>query len=302
MRLSTALKLGRVSNLPTVWTNCLAGAVLAGTAPASGILSPQSFGIDVILLLVILAMTFSYIGGMFLNDAFDADIDREERPERPIPSGETSRREVFIWGGALLLLSVALLSLAGLHGTLENPWLPALTGLILAGLIVLYNSWHKNNPLSPLIMGLCRVCVYLVAAVTFASVPPAIVFIGSALLLSYLIGLTFVAKQENLGHLRSSWPLLFLGTPVIFGLLLLLTESPAAWPFWAALLCWILFCLWLLKRRSKGDIPRAVVSLIAGISLLDALLIASSGQFGLALVCVCGFLLTLAFQRFIAGT
>ena len=32
MKLRSALRLGRVSNLPTVWTNTLAGAVLAGAA------------------------------------------------------------------------------------------------------------------------------------------------------------------------------------------------------------------------------------------------------------------------------
>ena len=30
MTVATLLALGRVSNLPTVWTNCLAGAMLAG--------------------------------------------------------------------------------------------------------------------------------------------------------------------------------------------------------------------------------------------------------------------------------
>ena len=32
MKLRTALRLGRVSNLPTVWSNTLAGAVLAGAS------------------------------------------------------------------------------------------------------------------------------------------------------------------------------------------------------------------------------------------------------------------------------
>ena len=32
MKLSLALRLGRISNLPTVWTNVLVGALLAGGA------------------------------------------------------------------------------------------------------------------------------------------------------------------------------------------------------------------------------------------------------------------------------
>ena len=65
---------------------------------------------------------------------------------------------------------------------------------------------------------------------------------------------------------------------------------------------WMAVALWFLRRRRRGDIPRAVVSLIAGISLLDALLIAGSGLPELALAALAGFGVTLFFQRYIAGT
>jgi 4-hydroxybenzoate polyprenyltransferase len=45
-----------------------------------------------------------------------------------------------------------------------------------------------------------------------------------------------------------------------------------------------------------------VVNLIAGISLLDALLIAGTGQVGPALAAVAAFVLTLALQRLVPGT
>jgi 4-hydroxybenzoate polyprenyltransferase len=64
----------------------------------------------------------------------------------------------------------------------------------------------------------------------------------------------------------------------------------------------MLVALWFLRRRAKGDIPRAVVSLIAGISLLDALLIAGTGSLALAALALAGFGVTLFFQRYIAGT
>jgi hypothetical protein len=56
-----------------------------------------------------------------------------------------------------------------------------------------------------------------------------------------------------------------------------------------------------LRRRQPGDVPRAVVSLIAGIALLDAVLIAA-GAAGIAWLAVAGFLLTLGLQRLVAGT
>ena len=73
--LQTLLKLGRVSNLPTVWTNVLAGTVLA-----AGTTQGWRTG------LVVLAMSLFYIGGMYLNDYFDRAIDARERPQRPIPA------------------------------------------------------------------------------------------------------------------------------------------------------------------------------------------------------------------------
>jgi len=95
VRLHTALRLGRVSNLPTVWTNALAGALLAGAA----------LGAE--LALAVLAFSLFYTGGMFLNDAFDAPWDARERPERPIPSGAAGAREVFLWGFGMLAAAIA---------------------------------------------------------------------------------------------------------------------------------------------------------------------------------------------------
>jgi len=85
------LLLSRVSNLPTVWSNVLAG-VVAGTSIDS--LSPFASRAPVAMLL--LSASAFYTGGMFLNDAFDAPFDRRVRPERPIPRGEVGLREAFV--------------------------------------------------------------------------------------------------------------------------------------------------------------------------------------------------------------
>lgn len=282
MKLGTALRLGRVSNLPTVWTNTLAGAVLAGAG---------GFGAEFALLLV--AFTLFYTGGMFLNDAFDAAIDARERPERPIPCGAVTAREVFAWGFGQMAAGIALLAAIGLA--------PALAGLTLAAAITYYDWNHKTNPLSPVVMGLCRVLIYVGAGLAYAHALPGALWTGAALLLCYLIGLTYVAKQENLARVENLWPLLFLAAPVAYGAWLAAAQWAVA-PFWLLFTGWMLVALWFLRRRRKGDIPRAVVSLIAGISLLDALLIAGAGSLALAGVALAGFGVTLFFQRYIAGT
>jgi 4-hydroxybenzoate polyprenyltransferase len=55
-------------------------------------------------------------------------------------------------------------------------------------------------------------------------------------------------------------------------------------------------------RGGKGQIPRAVVSLIAGASLVDALFISLHGTPLLVLGALSAFLLTLKWQRKIPGT
>ena len=282
MKLRTALRLGRVSNLPTVWTNTLAGAVLAG----AGGFGPQ-------FALMLFAFSLFYTGGMFLNDAFDAQFDAAQRPERPIPSGEVSGREVFGYGYGMMAGGVALLAWIGAA--------PALAGLALAAAITYYDWNHKKNLFSPVVMGLCRVLVYVGAALCTTLVLPAALWIGAALMLCYLIGLTYVAKQENLGKVENLWPLVFLAAPVAYGAWLA-TAYAVVGIFWLLFSGWMLVALWFLRRRAKGDIPRAVVSLIAGISLLDAMLIAGTGSVALAVVALAGFGVTLFFQRYISGT
>jgi len=288
MRLKTALKLGRVSNLPTVWTNTLAGVVIA--AGAVGGLT---------LATMILAFSLFYVGGMFLNDAYDAGFDAVTRPERPIPAGEVTRGAVFGYGYAMLGAGVLLLLVIGYAGQ-TRLW-PAVGGIVLAGMIIFYDRYHKNNPMSPVIMGLCRVLVYVSAALCLTAALPRELWIAALLVLCYLIGLTYIAKQENLGKVENLWPLIFLAAPVVHGLLRVL-DDPTVLAFWLLFTVWMVVALRFLARRGPGDIPRAVVSLIAGISLLDAMLIAGAGSWPLALLALAGFGFTLFFQRYITGT
>jgi 4-hydroxybenzoate polyprenyltransferase len=282
MRLRTALELGRVSNLPTVWSNTLAGVVLAGAG---------GFGAQFAVML--LAFSLFYTGGMFLNDAFDARIDALQRPERPIPSGEVGARTVFAWGFGLMAAGIALLAWIGVA--------PALAGLTLAVAITFYDWHHKRNLFGPVVMGLCRVLVYVGAGLCITLALPDRLWVGAALMWCYLIGLTYVAKQETLDRVENLWPLLFLAAPVAGGAWLA-AAKPVAWIFWLLFCGWMLVALWFLRRRAKGDVPRAVVSLIAGISLLDALLIAATGSLALAGFALAAFGVTLLLQRYIAGT
>lgn len=288
-KLGVYLKLGRVSNLPTVWTNVLAGVVLAGGRP-----EPR------LLILLWTALSFLYVGGMLLNDAFDHELDARERPERPIPSGQIGAAEVYALGYAMLAAGILLLGAEAFLFGGRRSWAPVGAGAILAGAIVLYDAWHKGNPLSPLLMGLCRMLVYAIAALAVTPRLDAAVIGAALVLLAYLIGLTAVAKQENLKKPGNLWPLPFLFAPFVYSARMVAGSNAGA-AFYAGFLAWVLSAISLLVGKKK-EIGRAVVRFIAGISLLDALFIAGTGQLAAALVAALGFATTLAAQRYVKGT
>jgi 4-hydroxybenzoate polyprenyltransferase len=290
MNWSVALRLGRVSNLPTVWTNVLTGVVLAG-----GGASPLT------LTALIIALSLFYVGGMYLNDAFDSDFDARERPERPIPTGLVSATTVFTSGYAMLAAGLAILIWLGYGSADGTGWPAPVTGIALAAAIIIYDWRHKNVPISPVIMGICRMLTYILAGFAVTSAAPPSLFAAGAVLLCYLIGLTYAASQETLGRVRNLWPMAFLAVPFFYGVPGV-SSSAGTVIFYALFLAWTGYALLFLLRPGKVNVPRAVVSLIAGISLLDAMLISGHGETGLALAAAAGFVLTLALQRFIPGT
>jgi len=290
MRWKAYLRLGRVSNLPTVWTNTLAGLVLQG-----GDLSARA------LVPLCAAISLMYVGGMFLNDAFDRHFDARQRPERPIPSGLVGASEVFGAGYGMLGLGLLVLVTHGLWSGTVPAWHASVSGLALALLIIFYNARHKGNPFAPAIMGLCRVLVYVTAALAVGPRLQGDVIRGSLVLLSYLIGLTYVAGQETLSRFRVLWPLAFLAAPFVYGLPAV-AGSPAGAIIYAGFLLWVFRSIAFLVGRGRHDIQRAVIGLIAGISLLDALLIAGRGRPLAAGAAALGFIATLSMQRFVRGT
>jgi hypothetical protein len=286
--LDVALRLGRVSNLPTVWSNVLAAAVLAGV-PLLGSRVP----------LVALACSFFYVGGMFLNDAFDREFDARHRPDRPIPSGAAATSTVFAAGFALLALGMLVILVVASAAVTVGPTL--VSGCALAGAITLYDAWHKGNPLGPLLMGLCRVLVYVTTAVALSGHVSLRVMAGAGVLLVYLMGLTYLARQEHLASLRRLWPFVLLSVPFLLGVRLVMDGGLGA-VVYLGFLAWVVLAVSHLGWRGPRDVPRAVGSLIAGIALLDAVLMAGQGATVPVMLAVAAFALTMLAQRWVSGT
>lgn len=280
-KLRAFLALSRVSNSPTVASNVLAGAALAGVAQPTASVA-----------LLIIALVLFYTAGMILNDVCDYQIDSRERPERPLPSGLVSRREalavvvaMFVLGSALLF-SVSLVSF--------------LSGLVLIVLIVAYDLWHKRNPLSPLLMAATRAMVYITTFLAFSLEPTWPLIVWSALLALYIVGLTYLAKSERRPDALRYWPAVLLFLPAFYASGQPLTAFLVVVPL--LFFAWVVFCIAFVYRAPWRNVGLATVRLVAGVSLVDALVLASLGWGTGVLLAFLAFFLTLFLQRFVKGS
>ncbi|KAB2942021.1 MAG: UbiA family prenyltransferase [Hyphomicrobium sp.] len=277
----TALVLGRVSNLPTVWSNVIAGSALAGGAPMHWLIT------------LAIAISLMYVAGMFLNDAFDRNVDARERPERPIPAGDIPADVVFVVGGSLLV--VGMVTLAAVNDRV------GLAGAGLGAAILLYDWHHKKNPLAPFIMGVCRALVYVTAALATTAALSATILVPAAALLAYVAGLTYSARMESLDRIGTFWPLPLLAAPVIVAGADTDFSLAAIIAFIALAACAVRVAL-LLRHRGAGDVSRAVALLIAAISLNDALFATTTDVDYAAFACLACFALTLVLQRYVPAS
>lgn len=273
------LVLGRVSNLPTVWSNCLAAWLLAGGGPWS------QFG------LLCLGATLLYTGGMFLNDAVDEGFDRRYRPERPIPSGQISAGTVWVLSAVWLVPGWALFFVLGRMAA-------QLAAALLAA-IVLYDFVHKRTSLSPWLMASCRFLLYLLAAASARGGLSAAVGWRAFALAAYIIGLSYLAKGESTGKRLAPWTMILLLTPIIVAFVQPLAALTVIVAAAAVLGAWLAWCLLARVSWRIPFLSKSVAGLLAGIALVDWLAAAGNG-FALAFVGL--FLLALVLQRIAPAT
>lgn len=287
MILSVALRLGRVSNLPTVWSNALAGFALGGAAPA-----------PLAAAAVMAALSLLYVAGMFLNDACDHRIDARERPDRPIPAGQVTAAQAMTAGSGMMV--AALVLLFGLAAGGQGGWLLPAAGSGLAAAILVYDLDHKGNPWSPVVMGWCRALVYLVAALAAAGTPDALLLPAMLALFAHTAGLTHAARHEAAGRPGRPWPLALLAVAALFALWLGALHPMALVPALAFVL-WTAWAVLVLRGGGRG-VPRGVAMLIAGMALLDATVATALAGPAWGVAAAAGFLLTVILQRRIPGT
>lgn len=196
------LRLCRLPTLFTALSNILAGFLLSH----AGLTAPQE------LLLLMASSAGLYLSGMVFNDVFDIRQDSQERPGRPIPSGQISRGKAVIFAVTLMIAGLVCAALAGR--------VSLMLAAVLAVLILLYDSFLKRTPLGPLNMGLCRAFNLLLGASSVSARlagPFQQPLLWYAVCIGiYITGVTMFAKREAL--LNKKLPLIIAMVVINFGL------------------------------------------------------------------------------------
>lgn len=298
-RLLVWLKLARISALPTAISNVLMAFLIA-----NGTWSPVPE-----LVLLLLASSCLYIAGMILNDVYDVEIDRKERPSRPLPSGAISVGAARNTGYGLLFAGIISAFAAGLIGAAEGQALdvrPPVIAFILAVAIVLYDGVLKKTFLACPLMGSCRalnICLAAstceIAAQSQLVLPIRIWWIAFAIFV-LITGVTWFARNETgqstLGVMLVPACVIFAGLVAyavipqfdrehyvdrfanLFLLLILLLSAPVVRRVCTA-----------LASGTPRHVQQAIISVLRSLIILDAavcVLVPDGPYYAIAVLCL----------------
>jgi 4-hydroxybenzoate polyprenyltransferase len=286
MRLLPYAQLLRLPNVFTAFADILLGTLAAGTLMHRPLAAA----------FLLLASGCLYCSGMVWNDFFDFEIDRKERPFRPLPSGKISRSTARRIGLGLIAAGLGFAMVAGLGA---EGWdsKPVITASALVAAILVYDIWLKHTPIGPVAMGACRFLNVLMAtSLADASILPSGHRVHLALVVGgYIVGVTWFARGEAgrslPAHLRGA-------AAVMLGAMLLALALPArqaegtvtmAYPY---LLVAFGFLVGIpitkaISRPDSQSVQAAIKRCILGLVVLDAILAtAYVGLAGLAIILV----------------
>src|SRR5215204_2051682 len=190
------LLLVRAPNLFTVPSNILAGYFAIAPVGVTDIGA---------LLLLVISSIFLYMSGIILNDYFDIEVDRRERPNRPLASGRIEKRIAL----AIAVISIIIGNILALVVSLTTLAVSA----SLTSVIIAYNYRLKRNAIgNPLTMGLARFLNVVLGgspALGLVLTNDLILFFVGYCLFLYIAAISLLSRKEVSDTIiffsRSSW-------------------------------------------------------------------------------------------------
>lgn len=269
-KVTAHIRLMRPANIITAIADILAGFAIAGAATQVLPLN-ESNALEPLLprlLWLSLATIGLYGGGVAFNDVADARLDKIERPERPIPSGQASVLSAGLLASGLLLL--------GILAAWQVSALSGIIALVVAGLAVLYDFWGKHqNIFGPVNMGLCRGGNLLLGVSIVPEMVQEMWFLG-LIPVVYIAAITMISRGEvHGGNRRALQGGLYMYGLIILTILLLSVLSGSSWwqvvPF-VFLFAYLIFppLLKALRKQEPKLIGQAVKAGVLSLIVLNA--------------------------------
>jgi len=285
------LVLVRLPNLFTLPSN-----ILVGIAAISSLAFTLTSFIQFLLLVTISVLL--YCVGIVLNDLYDFDIDKKERPNRPLPSGKISRRSAIV----LVVIFSTLALILSLLVSFSTLVISSILFLTIFG----YDKYLKNTHAGPLTIASARVMnILLGTSVSFRSVDSysQIVTLTFVLIITFvyvsLIG--FISRYEVRGFSDNAKLLL---PPAIVAIVIssIILFSLMGFFKLESLIILSLFSLIMLisfsriYRRDSGRTQQIVRNMILSIIVLDSTFLTGiiGIELGLAVLILMAPLLVLA--------
>lgn len=281
-KLRQYLLLVRFPNVFTTPSNILVG-YLATTPPA------EANGFHLAALMV--SSGLLYIAGIVLNDYFDVEVDRRERPSRPLPSGSISKERA---------MSIALIALAAANAIAlaVSPASLAVSAALTAAIIA-YDYRLKRSPAGPFAMGSTRFLNVILGAspalsaavasggraVPVPGIWAAAIFAATSLFV-YIIAIMILSKKEagnEKPNTSAAFSIIFamIASIALAGIFLLQLQ----WVFLINLMIFAAVIVATYKRlitESSPDsnpVQQAIKNMVISIIILDSVFVSGMAGF-----------------------
>lgn len=182
------IRLTRPANLVTAVADIAAGIAIGVSVCGTDLFSNSTL---VLLVRLGLATICLYGGGVVMNDVADVELDKIERPERPIPSGFASKEGATVFGVLLLSLGVLFAYQVSVQSSV--------IALSIALLALFYDYVGKHhNFLGPVNMGICR-GGNLLLGISACTTAISSYFIIGLIPVIYIAAITMISRGEVVG-------------------------------------------------------------------------------------------------------
>lgn len=282
-KLRQYLLLVRLPNVFTTPSNILVG-YLATTPPA------EANGFHLAALMV--SSGLLYIAGIVLNDYFDVEVDRRERPSRPLASGSISKERA---------MSIALIALAAANAiTLAVSPASLAVSAALTAAIIAYDYRLKRSPAGPFAMGSTRFLNVILGAspalsaavasggraVLVPGIWAAAIFAATSLFV-YIIAIMILSKKEvgnEKPNTSAAFSIIFamIASIALAGIFLLQLQ----WVFLINLMIFAAVIVATYKRliitESSPDsnpVQQAIKNMVISIIILDSVFVSGMAGF-----------------------